>query len=84
MVISHQPVTILNVCINTYILKYMERGFRPYREGIFISSGARRSEILNLKYGSIKIDGAKIWLNLNGKTGRRKISLITNFLPSGV
>jgi len=45
---------------------------------LLISSGARRSEIANLKYSSIKIDGGIVWLNVKGKTGERKIPIVSN------
>lgn len=46
---------------------------------LLISSGGRKREIRELKYKNIKIDNnGIIWLNVNGKTGKRQIPLVHN------
>jgi len=46
---------------------------------IFIVTGARRSEILNLNFGDIKIDPDVIWVNVRvSKTKIRKIPIVPN------
>ena len=44
----------------------------------FIITGARLSEIQNLKINDVKLNNTTIWFYVNGKTGKREIPVIPN------
>jgi len=73
---SNEIKTIINSGDNLFHKSLIE---------ILIASGCRKSEITNLQYKNIHFDDGLIWLNVNGKTGFRKVPLVTNHkIPSAL